>query len=557
MKPNFIKADISDFLKSKVFGICLLCFGLLAVTGFKQDDLYFSIKKNLKIFGAVYEALSIGYVDPVDPEKFLRGGMESMLEDLDPYTKFYDESVHTDIEIKQQGDLAGIGLTMGLRDGRLTILDVLPGYNSFSAGLRVGDTIVEIDGRSTKGLTPKDASVLLQGDAGSIVDLTIQMSGHKTPLPFKVERSRTSRTTVAYSGLLAKSDIAYLKLERFGAFSYKEMKGQLAQLQKDNELKGVVIDFRGNPGGLLGAAVDIVSLFVPREELVVTTRGRSPESANDLRSRLNPVSLELPLVILMDSVSASASEVVAGAIQDLDRGVIIGETSFGKGLVQNQRRMPYNTSLNVTVAKYYSPSGRCIQAVTYGEGGARISIPDSLRSNFRTRGGRLVRDGGGIEPDIFIDRRELSDTEEILEQNSAYKLFAANFASTNTTLKDDFEADDNIFDDFTKWVNAQNYQLDRKAKGLTQELELLLRKKNYSSSLKELEKLNKAISQEIAGDLQRNETRIKKNLKQAIFARYHPKEKLVELSLTGDEEIDMAVDVIKDSSRYKELLGQK
>ncbi len=545
--------------KSSIFGTCLLLAVLVLVSSFQSDDLYFSIKKNLKIFGAVYEKLTLEYVEPVDPERFLRGGMEAMLKDLDPYTVFYDEATHTDIEIAQQGSIAGVGLTIGVKESRLVVLDLLPGFKGFETGLRRGDVLKSINGRSTEGLSPADVGVLLKGDAGTFVNLEVSRSGTPSPLEFTIERTRVRNQSVSYVGLVPGSEnTGYIKLDRFGARSYDEIKTGLRMLMEEDGAESLILDFRGNPGGLLISAVDIVSLFTPLNEMAVSMKGKSPESVEEFRTRFNPFTTEMPLAILMDSVSASASEVVGGAIQDLDRGLIIGETSFGKGLVQRTSRLPYNTSINVTVAKYYSPSGRCIQAVTYGKNGTRIDIPDSLRSEFTTRAGRVVRDGGGIEPDVKVTRKSLSDTEKALAQRSAYRLFAAEYASRNSDIATDFQADDSVFTEFEKWVKSQNYKIESSSNRLTSSLLRSLKSQGYSNSIEKLEDLKSSIESELGDELRTNKDRIQRRLSREVLAQFHPQEKVIESELKKDELIDIAIDHLKDAKKYNGILrGEK
>ncbi|HRK73761.1 MAG TPA: S41 family peptidase, partial [Rhodothermales bacterium] len=342
----------------------------LLFVGFRNDDLFFQLKKNFTIFGKIYEELATGYVDPVDPEKLLRKGVNEMMRSLDPYTVFFDEADNEDAELQMRGGLGTVGAAIGMREGKVTVVELLEGYSAAEQGIRVGDAIIHINGKPTVGQTIREIASLLNGEPGSALTVGIERQGETELLSFSLLRKKLELKNVTHAGFVADDTtrgIGYIKLAQFGRDCAREVKEAVLSLKNTNKLKGLVLDLRGNPGGLLDQAIMITSLFVPEGSPIVSTKGRLATSEQLVKSAVPPILPNTPLTILLDRTSASASEVVSGAIQDLDRGVIIGETSFGKGLVQAVKPLVYNTSMKFTSAKYYTPSGRCIQALNYSD----------------------------------------------------------------------------------------------------------------------------------------------------------------------------------------------
>lgn len=408
---------------SRFIGGSVLVITLVAAT-FLRDDL-FELRKNFEIFGALYEEIAINYVDDVQPQPFMRAGIDAMLSQLDPYTHYYDEADMVDMQLMQRRKIGTVGLNVGLRGGRLTVLAPENNAAAYRQGIRAGDIILQISETPTDNLTVEEAYELLMGQPGTTVELLVQRGAEINPRVFVLPRSLPRSQNVSYSGYLgpdSTAGFAYLKLDIFGDRSAREVKRALRNMDRVNPLKGIVLDLRGNPGGILGEAVDIVELFVPKGSLVVSTRTRVDNAVQEFKTDDDPLFPEVPTVVLIDRYSASASEIVAGALQDYDRAVIMGETSFGKGLVQITRPLPHNTLLKLTVSHYYLPTGRTIQSFELNSASARVAVP--TLTSFVTAGKRPVRGGAGVEPDLRIAMDPTSELESALLQESAYFLFA-------------------------------------------------------------------------------------------------------------------------------------
>ncbi len=531
----------------------LLFVGLVVGFWMPRDDTFFLIKKNFTIFAELYEHIATGYVDQIDPEKLMRTGIEAMLRTLDPYTTFYDEADNEDIDIMTQGAYGGIGISVSQLQGRMMVVDVMEGYDAQKQGLRVGDELVAVDSTSLKGLDTDAVSALLRGDPGSRVTVTVRREGVPEPLVLTITRTRIRLPNVTYAGYLdEEAGVGYIRLERFAQQATDEVRDAIETLQKEGHLQRLVLDLRGNPGGLLNEAVALAGLFLPEGSLIVSTRGRLPESVQEYRSRRPPMLPDMPLAILVDSRSASASEIVAGAVQDMDRGVIIGERTFGKGLVQIIRRLPYHTALKMTTARYYTPSGRCIQAITYthrAEDGYAVTVADSLRRTFYTEGGRPVRDGGGIEPDISVSDGERSELERVLREKAAFFFYANHFVATHS---EPTEVDDAVLQNFRHWLEQQHFTYNTALDRTYQTLQAQAAEYAYDldTPLKELEK---ALEQEKARDFKRHAERLKRVLQREIMRRYLTHDEMQRMLLAEDPVVARAVRVLKDARVYTSL----
>ena len=369
-------------------------------------DSYFEISKHLDIFTTLYKELNTFYVDETDPGKLMKEGIDNMLKSLDPYTTYIPESEIEDFKFMTTGQYGGIGAIITKRKNYVYISEPYEGYPAQKAGLMAGDKILEINGKSAEGKTTEEVSKILKGQPNTNVSLKIERSSLTSPFDVTFKREKVSVKSVSYAGFLG-DEIGYVKLRSFTRGCSNDLKNAIQKLKGEKKLKGLILDLRNNPGGLLNESVDMVNLFVPKGEEVVKTKGKIKSWEKTYFAKNQPLDTDVPLVVLINSASASASEIVSGAIQDLDRGVVIGQRSFGKGLVQQTRKLSYNAQLKLTVAKYYIPSGRCIQSVNYNnrnDDGSIGKVPDSLKTEFRTRNGRKVYDGGGIEPDIIVDK---------------------------------------------------------------------------------------------------------------------------------------------------------
>ncbi|RMH54402.1 MAG: S41 family peptidase [Bacteroidetes bacterium] len=552
--------------------ILTLVSGIAVGSWMPRDDTFFALRKNFQIFGAVYEELVGGYVDPLDPERFMRTGLDAMLEDLDPYTTFIDEADNADIDIMTRGRYGGVGLNVGLRGGKLTVIAPVEGASGFRQGVRTGDVITHIAGQPTAGLSQREVGTLLRGEPGTTVEIRVEREGVPEPLTFVLTREQVRLRNVTYAGFVrddTAAGIGYVKLERFARDAAPEVRRAIQDLEQTGALRGLVLDLRDNPGGLLDAAVEITQLFVPQGSVIVSTRGRLPETERVYRSKLPPLVPDLPLAVLINEFSASASEIVAGAVQDLDRGVIVGTTSFGKGLVQVIRPLPHNTSLKMTTSRYFTPSGRSIQALDYGRhDGTATAIPDSLRRTFRTRNGRAVQDGRGIEPDVTVSPGPPSELEEALLRRAAFFFFANAYVARHplpdATARDErtFDPDDPAFAldmdavlaEFQRWLQTQDFSYRTAAERATASLSAELAEIGYDAAQDEVAALERAIREEKQADFARHADRLKDRLRTEILARYLGETAQIKAALHDDPTLDRALGLLADPAAYTALL---
>ena len=542
---------------------CALIVVTLA-TGFfagflMPDDDFFALRKNFQIFGAVYEELIGGYVDPLNPDKLMRSGIDAMLEDLDPYTNFIDEADNTDIDIITRGRYGGVGLNLGVRNGKITVTSPIEGTSGYKQGVRTGDVVTEIEGRSTADLTLSDIRNLMRGEPGTAVEIVIEREGEPEPIRFMLTRQQVELKNVAYAGFAdSASGVGYVKLDRFARDAGAEVRGAIQNLKSSGMLKGLILDLRDNPGGLLEGAVEITQMFVPQGSVIVSTRGRLAQTERVYRAKLPPLLPDLPVVVLVNGLSASASEIVAGAMQDLDRAVILGEPTFGKGLVQIIKPLPYNTSLKMTASKYYTPSGRSIQSIDYGEhDGIERSIPDSVRRTYRTAAGRQMKDGKGIEPDRVVAPGSDNDLEAALDRLAAFFFFANHYAAENPAVAEDFDVSDDILTDFRRWLAEEDFTYRTDAERALVSLEANLDDVGYESTHDEVDALERAIAEEKNADFQRHRDELKERLRSEILARYHGESAQIVASFRHDSQVLSAVSLLKDDASYDAILASR
>ena len=405
----------------------LIALAVVAGVGFyqQQDDDLFELRKNFEIFGALYEQIILGYVDDVRPQPFMRAGVEAMLNELDPYTQYYDEADMTRMRLLQENSEGGVGMTIGQRGGRIVVLAPDDRTSAYEQGVRAGDILVEVGGTSAAELTVEEVTLLLVGEPGTTVQVVVQRPGEETTRIFTLVRERDDRANVSHAGFIGEDTtrgLAYVKLDQFGSRAARETRRALRNMNRERELNGIILDLRNNPGGILGEAIAVVDLFVPENSTVVSTRARAEGLSQVYRTDREPLFPDTPVVVLMNGISASASEIVAGALQDYDRAVILGETSFGKGLVQVVRELPHNTSLKMTISRYYTPSGRSIQSAELVSDAARATSPSVER--FNTTAGRPVMSGRGIEPDVPAPPTSAGPLTAALRQRGIFFLYA-------------------------------------------------------------------------------------------------------------------------------------
>jgi carboxyl-terminal processing protease len=536
----------------KITGI-LLVIGALTLA-FQPTDIYFLIKKNFTIFSETYENVALEYVDEVDPEVLMRNGLDAMLETLDPYTVYYNESQNEQAEILSRSNYAGIGIEAGYRDGQVVVVAPTEGGPADNMGIRAGDVIISIDGVMTEGLQPEEVQNLTVGEIGSTVMLTIQRFGLDQPLEFEIERKSIEVKNVTYADRIGlNNDIGFIRLTQFGMNSGDEIRDELMALNADDNMQGLVLDLRDNPGGILQEAVKIIDKFVEPGITVVETRGRIAEYNQSYETQ-EPVLFDKPVVILMNGGSASASEVVAGALQDLDRAVILGERSFGKGLVQIVKPMPYNTSLKITISRYYTPSGRSIQSVAYTHNARNTSISREEIANrvFKTRNGRPVNEGRGIEPDIEKESETAGLLEVALYQQGSIFDFATQFENGNDTFEAT-ELSDEIYDDFLSFLQISDFNMNLEEQYLLDELQASMQE--IEGAGPHIEGLQTAIEIKKQQMFEEHEALIREILFLELVSRYNGQTERTKASLQFDEQLQDALKLIYDASQMEAILS--
>lgn len=542
---------------NKIVIISVIVITSILSINFVNDD--FEIAKNLDIYATLYRELNTYYVDELKPGELIKTSIESMLESLDPYTSFISESDLEDYKLMTTGQYGGIGALIHRNGDSIVISDPYEGFPAQINDIRSGDVILEVNGKTVNAKTATDVTEILRGQPGTTVKILLKREGVKDPIEKVVERAEVKIDNISYSGMINKTT-GYIKLTNFYQNAGKEVKAAFLNL-KEQGMTSCIIDLRENGGGLLNEAVNIVNIFIDKGITVVSTKGKLKDK-NNFHKTLNPVTDEtMPLVVLVNRSSASASEIVTGAIQDLDRGVIIGERTYGKGLVQNVIPLSYNTKLKVTVAKYYIPSGRCIQAIDYSqknEDGSVAKIPDSLKVAFKTKNNRIVYDGGGIEPDIYQDPYEYSNISVSLIIKYLIFDYATKYRSIHNTISGakEFKVTDEIYTDFISFISNKEYDYFTKSEESLKELKLNAEKEKYYEDIKsEYLALESKMVHNKKEDLEKFKDEIKELLKQEIVSRYYFQKGRQEAYLSFDQELKKALEILKDSSTYNGLLN--
>lgn len=544
--------------------VAVVALAMTLTVGFTakgQDDKGFEISKNLEIFANVYKNVHQNYVDDVEPGKLMKTAIDAMLSSLDPYTNYYAESDMEDVKLQLLGEYGGVGALIHQEGNKIYVAEPYEGLPADKAGLKAGDRILEVNGESTDGKSTSDVSGAMRGQAGSSVKLKLERDG-KT-FEKTLTRQEIKLPNVPYSGMVT-GNVGYIKLDEFTQEAGKNVREAFKRLKAQNpDMKGVIIDLRGNGGGLMAEAVDIVNIFVKKGELVVETKGKVASKNIRSYTRNAPEDTEIPVAVLIDGYSASASEIVSGSLQDFDRAVILGTRSYGKGLVQNILPMAYNTQMKVTVSKYYIPSGRCIQAIDYShrdENGRAIRVPDSLKTAFKTRNGRTVYDGFGIEPDVEVEPEYISQLSITLVQKFLIFNYVNKFVKEHATIApaSEFEVDDVIYNDFVKWLKDKDYSYTTATERMLKDLRDMAKEESYYEALsKELDKLEEQLKKDKADDLTKFKGEISELLKREILCRYYYQKGRVEGALKNDKEVRKAVEILNDQKTYNELLTKK
>jgi carboxyl-terminal processing protease len=539
-------------LSAGIFAAICVCSVIVFGFTLSDSDYFLKINKSIDIFGRVYKEVTINYVDEIDPEKFMESGIDGLLGTLDPYTNFIGESDGDEVELITNGKYGGVGVTIGVRENHITVLSLMEGYSAQRQGILPGDRILEIDGKSIVGTKPDGVRSMTRGEPGTEVHLKIERDGEPKLLEFTLVREEIQLHNVSYAGFVD-DGIAYVRLERFSRSAGDELRLAIKDLKLKGTIKGMILDLRDNPGGLLDVAVDIVEKFAPKGSLVVSTRGRRPETEKKFYVTEEPMLPDAPLVVLVNRGSASASEIVAGAIQDLDRGVILGTRTFGKGLVQTITPLAYNTQLKITTAKYYTPSGRCIQEIDYahkGKDGVFAITPDSLRHEFKTLSGRKEFELGGIQPDSAVPEPEHSTLYNELLRKSMYFRFATRYAASRKEIPLPFQ-DDTLLQQFQQFLNEQKFTYQDEGETKTNELSDVAVKMKYSQPiLDEIKRLKEQITAAKSSSLDRQRSEVLSTLKVEIMSRYRGEQGRIEQSLVDDAQLAAAKGILKNQRQY-------
>lgn len=536
------------------FSAAILMVGLIS---FKSVD--FKLSKSLDIFFSFFREVNIFYVDKPNPEKLISVGIEAMLESLDPYNEYIPEENMETLEFQTTGEYGGMGALIRHGNDYPVIAEIYEGSPAHKAGLMNGDKILEINGRSVFSTPVDQVSGMLKGVPNTELNVVIRRLQNPDSLSFKFKRSKIHIPSVPYFGIISEG-IGYIKLSNFTTNCHKEVESALKELKSKHKANRLVLDLRGNPGGLLNEAVKIVNLFVKKDELVVYTKGQIKDFDQEYKTASRPVDSEIPLIILVDRISASASEIVAGALQDLDRAIIVGERTFGKGLVQATRPLPYNSQLKITTAKYYIPSGRCIQAVDFSqraEDGSLSYIPDSLISDFKTRNGRLVRDGGGITPDIDQSLKMYSRLASVLYAQNKLFDFATQFRITNPTIVTpaQFSLTDNQYDEFVMYLSKSGFTNQSQSEFALNELVKIAQQEKYYDLLKHLSDSLKIIltgNGKMEYELFKPE--IKRLLEEEIIGRYYFQRGKSEYSIKNDSAVWRSIELHSNPNEFNAIL---
>lgn len=521
------------------------------------------ISRNLDTFASIYKALQTSYVDTIDADKSMNTAISAMLNEIDPYTEYIPESEQDEFLTISTGEYGGIGAYIMQRpEGGVQVTEPRDGTPSQKAGLRPGDMFLIINGDSVTNADSKTVSNMLRGQAGTDVKVTVKRPYvTDSILDFTITRSKIDINPVPYYGV-ERGDIGYIQLTTFNDKTYEKTRDALKALKSNPAVKSIVLDLRGNGGGLLESAVQVVSLFVPKGTEVLRTRGKGLQNERIYKTPYQPVDTDIPLAVLVNSGSASSAEIVTGALQDLDRAVIVGDRSFGKGLVQSTRQLPYNGLLKVTIAKYYIPSGRLIQAIDYSHRNADGSvgrIPDSLTPVWHTRAGREVRDGGGITPDLKVELPEGNRLlYNIIRDNWSFD-FANRYAATHATIPpaEQFEVTDTIFNEFKAFINPDKFKYDRTTDLIMEQLEKAVKTEGYLDTAvqAQMDTLKNLLRHDLNHDLDLNRKAISQYLAGEIVERYYSERGGIIQALKTDIELDSAAAVLHSPERYRSILA--
>ena len=541
----------------------------MGMTSFKEDDRNFQISKNLDIFNSIFKELDMFYVDTVNAEKMIQTGVEGMLSLTDPYTEYYPEEEVSSLKEMTTGKYGGIGAAIRYYEAkdRIAVVEPTEGMPAAEAGVKAGDIILSVGGKEmVRGdMKPQEfsskVSEALRGEPGTSFVLKVlrPLKNDSTVMEFKITRKNIRTNPVPYYGMV-KDSIGYLALSSFTENSAKDFKKAFIEL-KQKGAKSLIIDLRDNGGGSLSEAVDIVNLYVPKGQEIVVTKGKVRQAQGSYKTQNEPIDTQIPLAVLVNGATASASEIVSGSLQDLDRAVVIGSRTFGKGLVQTIRPLPYNGTLKVTTSKYYIPSGRCIQAIDYAKKNADGSVartPDSLTTVFHTAAGREVRDGGGIRPDIEVKGDKIPNIVFYLMNDDLIFDYATQYCWDHPTLAsvDDFKLTDADYEAFKKLVKSRNFTYDRQSEKMLKSLKEIAEFEGYmTEAAEEFKALEKKLNHNLDRDLDYFAKPIKEYISQEIVTRYFYQRGAAMERLKDDTDLEEAIKILQNPVRYREILS--
>ena len=548
-------------MKKRIAVLLIVVAGVAGLSFTPPAERYFEIAKNLDIFASLFKEVNALYVDEVNPNQLVRTGIDAMLNSLDPYTNYIPEDEVEDYRTMNTGQYGGIGALTREIGSRTVVTMLYEGYPAYKNGLKIGDEVIKLNDIELSKVSRQEAEQLMRGQVGTPVKLTVKRTGVAEPVSIEFKREKIKMNNVPYFGMVS-NEVGYVQLSDFTPEAGKEVRNGVIAL-KEKGARSIIIDLRGNPGGLLFEAVNVCNIFIPKGKKVVDTKGKV-EDSNITYETLNvPTDLNIPVAVLISRGSASASEIVAGTLQDYDRAVIIGEKSFGKGLVQLSRPLSYNSQVKITTAKYYTPTGRCIQVLDYShrrQDGSVISVPDSVKKAFKTAKGRTVYDGGGIDPDIKIENTDASAITQVLYLNGFIFDFATQYAYKHPTIANakDFSLTDAEYQEFVTWMQGKNYNYRSLAEvQLTSLIEEAKRERYYTELKPQLDQINARLTEKRKHDLITFKDQIKMVLEEDIASRYYLERGSVETGFKYDSEVKKAIEVLNNKAQYNKILGNQ
>jgi len=547
----------------KKYKIPASIFILITVIGFfsfnNPDERYFEITRNLDIFSTLFKEVNAYYVDEVNPNKLIKTGIDAMLASLDPYTNYIPEDDIEDYRTMTTGQYGGIGAIIGHRNGKNVIMMPYEGFPAHKSGLKIGDELIKVDDVDVIDKNTSEISQLLKGQANTKLNVTVKRYGVDEPLVLDITREKITIDNVPYAGLVTE-DVGYIKLSDFTTGAGKEVKKALERLKKDGAQK-IVLDLRNNPGGLLNEAVNVSNIFIKQGSEVVSTKGKVKDWNKTYKALNHPADTEIPVVVLTSRRSASAAEIVGGVIQDYDRGVLVGERTFGKGLVQATRPLTYNSQLKITTAKYYIPSGRCIQKINYSqrhEDGSLDVMPDSLKTEFATQNGRKVYDGGGVDPDFEVGHSIPASITISLAAKGLVFEYALQYHFSHESILParDFKLTDEEYEIFVEWLEDKDYDYTTKVEKTIETLTKYAKTEKYFDDIKaEIEDLESKVMHNKEDDLKKFASEIKSLLEDRIVDQYYLMKGNFEASFDNDVQLQAAIEILDDQERYNSLLS--